>query len=206
LFSKLQSYTASWKGQRLFPESLVVGLNTDGKNPALFWVFQRNDEFAALAEALGKDQPVYGLRSCVGIVGVRDYQTIIDAVCDRYLWEILALPLSGPVVIGGNCQGGIIALHLARRLNLTQRAPALLVLLEWMYDFGTYDQPALLLYGDQSHTAAYYSGEKPAPFDWRRDFPFGSILPIAGKHGEFFAPERVTALADAFRTRTEFQR
>jgi acyl-CoA synthetase (AMP-forming)/AMP-acid ligase II/acyl carrier protein len=205
LLSKLQSYTASWKGQRLFPESLVVGLNTDGKNPALFWVFQSYEEFAALAEALGEDQPVYGLRSCVGIVAVRNYQTIIDAVCDRYLWEILALPVSGPVVIGGNCQGGIIALHLARRLNLTPRAPALLVLLEWMYDFGTYDQPALLIYGEESHTAAYYSGEKSASFDWRRGFPRGSILPIAGKHGEFFASERVTALADAFRMRAGFQ-
>jgi acyl carrier protein len=205
LLSKLRSYTASWKGERLFPESLVVGLNTDGKNSPLFWVFQSYREFAALAEALGENQPVYGLRSCVGIVSARDYHTIIEAVCDRYLWEILALPVSAPFVIGGNCQGGMIALHLARRLNLTPRAPSLLVLLEWTYDFGTYDQPALLIYGEQSHTAAYYTGEKPAPFDWRRGFPGASVLPIAGKHGEFFAPERVTGLADALRTRAEFQ-
>jgi acyl-CoA synthetase (AMP-forming)/AMP-acid ligase II/acyl carrier protein len=205
LLSKLRSYTASWKGERLFPESLVVGLNTDGKNSPLFWVFQNYNEFAALAQALGRDQPVYGLRSCVRIVAARDYPTIIEAVCDRYLWEILALPLGGPTVIGGNCQGGMIALHLARRLNLTPRAPSLLVLLEWIYDFGTYDQPALLIYGEQSHTAGYYTGEKPAPFDWRRDFPCGSILPIAGKHGEFFGPERVTGLADILRERPEFQ-
>ena len=110
-----------------------------------------------LAEHLGPNRPVYGMRSCVGIVSVRDHSSdIIDTVCNRYLWKIIALPMNRQFIVGGNCQGGIFALALAKRLSQIGRAPSLLVLLEWTYSYGRYLGPALLLYGEQSYTAEIY--------------------------------------------------
>ena len=77
-------------------------------------------------------------------------------MCNRYLSEILALSVRAPFIVGGNCQGGIISLELARKLTLVGRRPSLLVLMEWTYAYGRYGDPTLLLYGDQSHTADIY--------------------------------------------------
>ena len=91
-------------------------------------------EFLQLAKSLGRNQPLYGMRSCVGIIDVKDYSTeIIEAVCDRYLWEILALPVKNPLIIGGICQGGIFAFALAQRLKQIGHTPGLLILVEWAY-------------------------------------------------------------------------
>lgn len=55
LLHKLQSYTGSWPGERLFADSLVVGLNRGGRRTPIFWVFQDRDEFLQLAKHLGPD-------------------------------------------------------------------------------------------------------------------------------------------------------
>ena len=86
LLRTIQAYTGSWKGVRLFPDSLVVGRNIDGAETPLFWVFQEEFEFMQLAKHLGPNRPVYGMRSCVGIVNVKDHSIdMIDTVCNRYL-------------------------------------------------------------------------------------------------------------------------
>ena len=89
----------------------------------------------------------------------------IETVCNRYLWEILALPVKTPFFVGGNCQGGILALALARRLKQIGRSPSLLILMEWTYSYGRYTQPTLLLYGDQSSYRRDLSG---SPHDTHR--------------------------------------
>ena len=77
-------------------------------------------------------------------------------------------------IVGGNCQGGIFALALAKRLSQIGRAPSRLVLLEWTYSYGRYLGPALLLYGEQSYTAEIYRTSRKGLPNWREDFPSNS--------------------------------
>ncbi len=198
LIRKLELFQGSWRGRRLFAGSLLVGENTSGNKPPLFWVFQQEKEFSQLAKALGPAQPLYGLRSLAGILPVRDYNSsVLEEVCNRYLWEILSVADEGPMVVGGNCQAGIIALALARRLRQIGRAPRTLVLMEWCYSYGPYEDPVLLIYGRQSRTSLIYESEEGAGPNWRADFPAHEVTGIEGAHGQFFRDDRVPGLSNA---------
>jgi acyl carrier protein/thioesterase domain-containing protein len=198
LLHKLQSYVGSWPADRMFADSLVVGVNRSGRRTPIFWVFQESKEFLQLGKHLGPDQPLYGMRSCVDIV--EDYSTeVIETVCNRYLWEILPLPVKAPFFLGGNCQAGIFALALARRLRQIGRTPLLLILMEWSYSYGRYTEPTLLLYGDRSHTADIYQNTQLRLPNWREDFPNRTVAAIPGGHGEFFTDESVAPLVGVIR-------
>ncbi len=198
LLRALQTYVGSWKGQRAFEDGLVVGKNVSGRKRPMFWVCQDFAELEALAVALGAEQPIFGMRSLVNIVEVEDHTTdVIEAVTNRYLWEILALDPPGSFVLGGNCQGAIFALAMARRLKQFGRTPAPLVLMEWSFAFGRYDGPVYLFYGDKSYTAEIYLAPDNHDPDWRADFPDRELRPITGTHGSFFHERNVGGLRDA---------
>ena len=185
LLHKLQRFSGSWRGQRLFSDSLIVGFNTDGCRPPVFWVLQDYAEAKQLAKYLGPEQPLYAMRSCTQIIKVKDYTAdVLETVCNRYLWELLALPVGTAFILGGTCQGGILALAMARRLKQIGRAPALLVLLEWSYSYGSYSDPTLLVYGEESYTAEIYRHPEKSKLDWRTDFPQSLVASVPGKHGE----------------------
>ena len=185
LLHKLQSYSGSWQGQRVFGDSLLVGFNTDGYRPPIFWVLQDYVEASQLAKYLGPDQPLYAMRSCVGIIKPKDYTAeVLETVCNRYLWEMLALPVGAAFVLGGTCQGGILALAMARRLNQIGRSPLFLALLEWSYSYGSYSEPALLIYGEESYTAEIYRQPEKSKINWRDDFSQSVVASIPGKHGQ----------------------
>jgi acyl-CoA synthetase (AMP-forming)/AMP-acid ligase II/acyl carrier protein len=204
LLHRLQSYVSSWQGERLFADSLIVGANTRGRRVPIFWVLQEYGELAALAARMGPDQPLYAMRSCVNILPVREYSTdVLETVANRYLWEILALPVSGPVVLGGNCQGAIIALALARKLRQIGKTPRSLILMEWSYSFGRFEEPTLFLHGEKSHTAGIFSNPQTRGPDWRSDFPRHEVGIVHGGHGEFFQEKNIGSLAEALQRRTE---
>jgi acyl-CoA synthetase (AMP-forming)/AMP-acid ligase II/thioesterase domain-containing protein len=192
----LERLAGSWRGARKFREAMIVGHNTAGSRPPLFWVFQTDYELAQLARYLGPDQPLYGMRSLDHIVAPMDYAPEhLTPVCDRYLWEILALGVPEPISIGGNCQGAIIALTLAQRLARIGRPPAALILMEWSYSHGSYDGPTLILYGDESYTAKYYRDELEFGPRWRQDFRQAEVAAISGPHGQFFDEPQVREIA-----------
>jgi hypothetical protein len=125
------------------------------------------------------------MRSCLGIVKPKDYTAeVLETVCNRYLWEMLALQVGPTWVLGGTCQGGILALSIARRLKQIGQAPALLALLEWSYSYGSYSEPTLLVYGEESYTAQIYQRPEASRVNWREDFPLSVAVSIPGKHGE----------------------
>ena len=205
LLHEIESYVGSWHGTRQFEGSLLVGMNIQGKQTPIFWVFQSYGELQQLANQLGSDQPLYGMRSCVKIIKVKNYTVdTIQAIVNRYLWEILALPINHPVILGGNCQGGIIALALAKLLKQIGKTPAPLVLMEWSYSFGMYTGPVLLLYGKQSHTADTYTNPQTAKIDWQNDFPNHKAAPISGAHGQFFIEPNLQNLAETLQGNVQF--
>lgn len=194
----LQSFVGSWTGERRQSDSLVVGVNTTGRKLPIFWVCQSNREFQQLGKYLGPDQPLYGMRSCVEIVETKDHTAeLIEAVSSRYVTEILALPVEHPVVIGGNCQGGMFACAIATRLHELGCTPERLVLLEWTFSMGRYDPEVLLVYGRESHTARLYDSPDVDDPDWRRDFPNRAVVPLRGHHGDYFSDRKIPGLIAA---------
>ncbi len=199
IFDQIRAYTTSWEGRRTSPDSLVVGLNTEGTRPPLFWCFQGYLEFEALARHLGEDQPVFGMRS--GHLIMEYSSETIGAVAERYAEEILSNLPEGPFFLGGNCQAGFIAIVIGRLLDGHGRTATLLALLDSV-PLITFPVPypgrVAFLFGRK-----IYDDPERNPFaeSVRSDLlPMGfSVECVAGKHGEYFHEPNVQDLARRLR-------
>jgi acyl-CoA synthetase (AMP-forming)/AMP-acid ligase II/acyl carrier protein len=192
LYHRLHSFVAAWDGERRTSASLVSVLNASGTRMPLAWVFQSTKEFSRLARALGDDQPLYGMRSGSQIM---DYaEANVQALALAYAHEIEELCV-GPIVLGGNCQGGIIALAVAQHLLRRRRHVPLLVLMEWAFPPVAYTEPVLLLFGSESRAANPFLRYEHPEMGWRRAFPRHSWEYISGPHGHFFEPENIISLS-----------
>ncbi|MEO0912584.1 MAG: phosphopantetheine-binding protein, partial [Pseudomonadota bacterium] len=179
---RIAEFTSVWRGEKAFADSLLRGMNTQGTRPPLFWILQSEPSFLTLAEALGPEQPLYAMRSAVGIV--EHYgQDSLEEITNRYLWEIMAIAGSRPLFLGGNCQGAIIALTLARRLQQIGRSPKRLVMMEWFFDFGGYTGPTTFLTGEDSFVAELQQ-TVPSLTRLKDLFPQSDAQAIAGAHGQ----------------------
>ena len=184
---RLQVRMEAWPGLRPTRDRLLAGLNLSGSKPPLFWVFQGGEEFAALAEALGPDQPLFGFRS--GHLVFRYDEDNVREVARRYVDDMLEAHPEGPFSLGGNCQGGILALAMGRRLAELGRMPELLVLMEWTFRLKSYPGPVLFLDGEDAQPGRW---REPPPDQlpggyWTRTIP--------GAHGGFFWRGNVEGLA-----------
>ena len=186
-----------WEGERQGPESLIVGQNTAGKRMPLFWVFQGEEEFLALADELGPDQPLYGMRSGHEVADFTEETT--QRLALAYAKELEALRPKGPLALGGNCQGGIIALALAQHLERRFRQVAMLILREWSFGLQSYTGPVALLFGRESDFAEPYRRYAQPELGWRRGFPDHRVLFTSGAHGQFFQESHVSSLAENIR-------
>ena len=88
-------------------------------------------------------------------------------------------------------------MELARRLRQVGRTPSVLILMEWIYSYGPYGEPTLLLYGDRSHTAEIYLKPDGHTPNWREDFPHHTVASIPGGHGQFFEDSNVGGIVAA---------
>ena len=201
---QLEAMLSSWNGERQSQASLAVGANTRGARTPIVWICQSNAEFRLLADALGADQPLYGLRSLDQLVHVDDLTSaMLDAVAHRYLAEILALGLGPRLVIGGNCSGAIVALSVARKARHAGNEPRPLVLLNWMFSFGRYEGPVTLLQGMEGGTEFALTDWEGRSIDWRPDFPLAATRVLPGGHAQYFSGAPMAAFAAALREHTE---
>jgi len=193
IFLQIRTFVSSWDGERVSPDSLIVGRNTTGTRPPLFWVFQGEREFLQLASFLGKDQPLYGMRS--GHL-VMDYtEDNIQALALNYVNEIQKVRPEGPLMIGGNCQGGVIALAIAQHMRRRRRHVPLLILMEWAFDLQPYSGPVALVFGRESEFANPWLRFQYPELAWRRAFSDYRVEVTPGAHGKFFNEPNVQALA-----------
>jgi len=190
----LNSYVGSWNGERASEESLIVGLNLQGTQPPLFWIFQGEMEFSQLAHYLGEDQPVYGMRS--GYLLMDYTEDNIQAFALRYVEEIEQLHPEGPLFIGGNCQAGIISLAIAQHLLRRQRILPMLFLLEWGGKPQFYPGKVTLLYGEQSEQINPYFQFKYPELSWERYFGEYSVDFIPCGHGQFWKEPYIQIFAN----------
>ncbi|MDT9001111.1 alpha/beta fold hydrolase, partial [Paucibacter sp. APW11] len=85
--------------------------------------------FAQLTQALGPDQPVYGLQAR-GLCGTQVPYSSVEAAARAYVRAIEEIVPSGPVHLLGHSFGGWIAAEMARQLEAIGRPPASLFILD----------------------------------------------------------------------------
>jgi amino acid adenylation domain-containing protein len=109
----------------------MIGLHTDGRERPLF--FFHGDingggfYCRALARALGRDRPFYALHP-LGIDG-RPVPPTIEAMADAHLDTVRAVQPHGPYLLGGYCNGGLVAFEVARRLQASGEAVPVVALI-----------------------------------------------------------------------------
>src|SRR5690606_36305777 len=94
----------------------------------IYWCLQGARQFRRLAHEFEPDRPVYGLRS--GHLAMDYTAANVAALAERYADEIVHIDPVGPYLLGGICQGSLIATAIARCLGRRGLAVALLVLVD----------------------------------------------------------------------------
>ncbi|HEX3126564.1 MAG TPA: amino acid adenylation domain-containing protein, partial [Thermoanaerobaculia bacterium] len=112
--------------------SCLVPLQKGDGLPPLFMVHQVGGNvytFRVLAQALGRDRPVYGLRSRGLEAGEEPFATV-EEMAEHYLELVRGVQRSGPYRIGGASMGGMIAFEMAHRLREAGETVELLTLMD----------------------------------------------------------------------------
>ena len=114
------------------PGPPLVALNAGGSRPPLFFL---HGDIAgggfysrALARALGPAQPVYAVHPH-GLAG-EPVPASIEAMAEDRLPALRAARPEGPYLLGGYCDGALVALEMARRLAAAGEAVPAVVLLD----------------------------------------------------------------------------
>jgi amino acid adenylation domain-containing protein len=114
------------------PAGCLVRLQGGGAKRPLFLVHQVGGHvfsFRALARALGRELPVYGLRSR-GLEEGEEPLPTVEAMAELYLASIRGVQPHGPYRIGGASMGGMVAWEMAQRLRDAGEAVELLALMD----------------------------------------------------------------------------
>ena len=102
---------------------VLVSLQTSGKSPPLFFVHGICGVMPLgryLVRRLGPDQPFYAVNAS----GFHPGQPIIENARDMvqaYVAEIISVRPSGPLIVAGMCEGGLIAIEIVRELQARDR-------------------------------------------------------------------------------------
>ncbi len=194
LLERQRAHLSTWREGRVAPEGFLFARNAAGTRHPLFWCCQGYEELDQLARHLAPARPVTGMRSGHLIM---DYTPVaIAELAETYAAEIDRLQPDGEIMLGGNCQGAVIAHGTAAALKRRGRRIGPLILMEES-DFRPHDGPVALLYGRDSELNPFNGAGDPEPI-FRRAYPGGfSVVFIPGSHGRFFTPENVPGLAAA---------
>ncbi|HEX5758263.1 MAG TPA: amino acid adenylation domain-containing protein [Thermoanaerobaculia bacterium] len=110
----------------------LVRLQPGDGRPPLFLVHQVGGNvftFRALGKELGREQPLYGLRS-LGLEPGEEPLPSVEAMAEHYLALLREAQPRGPYRIGGASMGGMVAFEMAQRLAAAGERVALLALMD----------------------------------------------------------------------------
>lgn len=117
--------TSNWHGVRKNGESLIIGHNLKLDKSPLFWCTQGIGEFLKISQTI--DRPVYGMRS--GHLMTTKAETV-KKLAHHYCNEIEDIYPSGPMALGGFCQGAFVAWEIAKEMISKGREVALVCIME----------------------------------------------------------------------------
>jgi acyl-CoA synthetase (AMP-forming)/AMP-acid ligase II len=197
LHRRLLAELETWPGMRPTDDGLMMGFNVDGTQPPLFWIFQGPREASALAAALGADQPLYAFRSGHSVHPYDD--DTLQTIALRYAEDVLAVSPGGPLFVGGNCQGGRIALALANVLLARKIDVPLLVLMEWGFELAHYGGEVLFLHGAASLEGNPWLRHAAPELAWQRYLRSWEVAVIPGRHGHYFLADNAPGLGSMLR-------
>ena len=121
--------------------SPVMAIQPAGTRPPIFLVHAIGGDvffYASLAEHLGKDQPVYGLRARFE-EGARFFSSV-EEMASTYVRAIRRMVPSGPYRLGGYSGGGLIAYEMAQQLRSAGEEVSRLVMIDCSPPGGGPDQ------------------------------------------------------------------
>jgi hypothetical protein len=200
--NKIRAFTWDWKGERSTPGALLLGVNRGGKERPLFWCLQLSEDLNQLARHLGPERPLYGMRSGAFAMSYTEANTA--ALARRYIDEILVIDETGPYLIAGHCQGGIVAVEIAKQLQETGRQILLLTILDYpiwdLFRGQVYPSKVAFFSGINSHFNPYRRFRSPE-LGWRKLFPQGlrfDLLPT--DHDGLFSDQAMRAFVPKLRS------
>jgi thioesterase domain-containing protein/acyl carrier protein len=110
----------------------IIALQPSGSRPPIF-IFPGGVGdvlmLIGLAEALGEEQPVYGMQAA-GFFGKTVYSRRVEEAAAHFAQEIKKVRASGPYHLAGHSFGGVIAFEVARQLREAGEAVGLVGLLD----------------------------------------------------------------------------
>ncbi|AEI66239.1 type I polyketide synthase [Corallococcus macrosporus] len=112
--------------------SPLVTIQKGGNAPPFFCVHGAGGNvlnFRELAQALGKEQPFYGLQAR-GVDGKLPPADSIEEMASIYLESIRQVQPHGPYLLGGYSGGGVVAYEMAQRLHALGEPVALVAFLD----------------------------------------------------------------------------
>ena len=200
LAERIRALLSAWPGKPAFPTSLLMANHTLGLNPPLFWGCQDGRELAALCQAFGPEQPVYGFRSLLDVA--ERSQQANQSLALRYVEDLVRLVPEGPVLIGGFCEAAKIAFEMARIIEERGRTPALLVLMEQFVPRHYGGRTALIFCEDSKYSPWRHS--RWPEQGWRK-FYSGPLISLRcpNRHRQFFTDEWVDSTAAMIREQLE---
>lgn len=188
IHAAVRRVTASWRGRRRREDSLVVGRNTMGAKRPFFWVSQTLHGFDQISGAFDPDRPLYVMCSLSPTRLKSDANTRLLA--RRYAQEIDELQPDGPLLVGGFCQGGVVAFWIARHLQAQGREVGLLCLQD-RFVAEPYDGEVSFFTGKRGGYCQYYSSVEPER-GWSKYYSGHiSVLGSSADHCELHEPGHV---------------
>jgi amino acid adenylation domain-containing protein len=131
----IEHLASAIRQQSTSASSLVVPIQPNGSKRPLFCVHPVGGNvfsYLELAQALGADQPLYGIQAAALIEG-QGHDTRIEEMAARYIDALRAIQPQGPYQLGGWSLGGVIAFEMARQLQAQGEETALLALIDsWL--------------------------------------------------------------------------
>ncbi|MEM9256512.1 MAG: AMP-binding protein [Pseudomonadota bacterium] len=192
LLRTLSRRSATWQGVRHHPQALLVGQNTLGAKPPVFWIADSDVWLNQLAAELGPDQPVYSMRNLWGTPQHSRDQAAIDYLAAHFVTELAAVYPEGSCIVGGFCEGGKVAAVAARNLLHQGRHVSLLCLAE---HFLTERYPGRVAYyfTRGSRFSPYTSFRRPE-LGWRKLHKGTTAVSVYDWSHNAFIQEQNTAL------------
>lgn len=181
-------------------DGLIKGFNLHGSNPPIFWCFTGKLHSRRLARLLGPDQPLYAMRS--GTLLFKKDDSFLNQLAEYYSCQIQEINSQDPIIIGGTCQGGIIAWEIVKHLKKSNRFIPLLCLLDVNIN-KPYDGSIALFYAQESQKYNPFLFKENSKIEWGKNYKHYSLDLVKGEHGQFYKKENVADLSSKLKKRLD---
>jgi amino acid adenylation domain-containing protein len=200
--AKLVAMVSNWRAPAARDGFKIRAANEGGSLSPLFFCFLDEYSFNQLADALGPDQPIYCIRGSNGVVpmsGEEAFQDNMRRTALSYLPEVLELAGDRPILLGGYCQGALVALNIAAFLTALQRDVATVIAIEHVPTI-RFPGHVDILCGDQSFLNPYRQFAAPERA-WERRYGSYTFELIPGEYQKAFHPQYIVEFAASIRKR-----